>query len=139
MGTRRPAVGPRNDGEAAVKPQPPGEKTRCSTMPWVRRGKKDYYYRTRRRDGRVLREYHGSGAEARLAAALDDQRRVETEARRQEQAQWEATDAPVQALDELAVLLMRSALVVAGYHQHAGGEWRRRKLCHSRPKTRSLV
>ena len=45
-------------------------------MAWVRRGRKLYYYRTRRVGGRVLREYLGSGPEAELAAALDSARRA---------------------------------------------------------------
>lgn len=90
-----------------------------------------YYTRSRKVNGRVVREYLGSGRFGELAAELDAIERNERDAkaqhRRAVQAELqELTD----ALDELSArcdLLARAALVAAGFRQHHRGEWRRRR------------
>ncbi len=97
---------------------------------WVRRGRKDYFYRCRRRGSRVEREYLGSGPEAHLAAALDTQRLLERQARRDarraDRARWDSAAAVLSELTGAADLLARAALLGAGFHQHQRGAWRRR-------------
>jgi hypothetical protein len=100
-------------------------------MAWER----GYYYRVRRENGRVVREYMGRGEVAELTAqlgALDRQKRCEearlgAETLRNEKAKLDALDADIEALIEATDLLARAALVAAGYHQHNRGEWRKRR------------
>jgi hypothetical protein len=90
-----------------------------------------YYTRSRKINGRVVREYCGTGELADLAAQIDAIKRADCEARREarraERAELEALDAPLNKLHELADLLARAALVVAGFHQHNRGEWRKKR------------
>jgi hypothetical protein len=79
----------------------------------------------------VVREYVGTGLVAELAARLDAEeragRRARIEAAWAEQRRLDEADAQVSRLCELADALRRSALLLAGYHQHDRGEWRRRR------------
>ena len=50
-----------------------------------KRGTRRYYTRSRREDGRVLREYIGGGVLGRLAAQLDE---IERRQREEETAYW---------------------------------------------------
>jgi hypothetical protein len=99
-------------------------------MGWDRDGR--YYTRSRKVNGRVVREYVGKGAIAEMAALLDADHRAQREeqkaARREEQSRLEAQDAEVSALDQAADLLTRAALVAAGYRLHNRGEWRKRRV-----------
>jgi hypothetical protein len=99
----------------------------AQTVGWER----GYYYRVRKENGRVVREYVGKGPVANLAAALDAEGRHEREAeyaaRRRQRADLAALDAPMKDLNELADLLAKAALLAAGYHQHKRGEWRKRR------------
>jgi hypothetical protein len=99
-------------------------------MAWER----GYYYRVRKVNGRVVREYVGTGRVAELAAELDalqrQERQRERDARRAVWAELEALDAPLDDLDELADLVARAALAAAGYRQHKRGEWRKRRVRH---------
>jgi hypothetical protein len=84
-----------------------------------------YYTRSRKVNGRVVREYYGVGETAELAAQIDAihlaDREAEREARRLERAELETLDANVGELDEMADLLARTALLAAGYRQHKRG------------------
>jgi hypothetical protein len=97
-------------------------------MGWENDGR--YYTRSRRLNGRVVREYVGRGAQAQLAAENDQIRRREAAAARQawrtEQERVQELEAPMKELDALCDLLMRTTLEDAGYYQHDRGEWRRR-------------
>jgi hypothetical protein len=90
-----------------------------------------YYTRSRKVDGRVVREYVGCGRLAELAAELDacerQKRENERAARRAQQAQLEALEADIQTLCELTDLAARATLLAAGFHQHKRGEWRKRR------------
>jgi hypothetical protein len=90
-----------------------------------------YDTRSRREDGRIVREYVGSGEVAALIAQFDaierDRRAGERIAVRLERERIDALDAPLLALDNLADLMTRAALLAAGYRQHHRGEWRRRR------------
>jgi hypothetical protein len=99
-------------------------------MPWAQRGPHRYFFSKRVVRGRVVRRSLGRRTEAQLAAALATQRQREREAewarRRQERGRWNAKTETVQRLIEVSDLLMRAALLAAGYHQHEHGDWRKR-------------
>jgi hypothetical protein len=90
-----------------------------------------YYTRSRKVNGRVVREYFGTGEVAEMIAKIDAVNRVDRQAvwdaRRAEKTELDALDASVKELDELADLLARAALLAAGYRQHKRGEWRRKR------------
>jgi hypothetical protein len=96
-------------------------------MAWER----GYYYRVRKVNGRVVREYVGKGRVAELAARQDALERQEREAEREElrtvRAELDALDAPLNRMGQEVELLARAALVAAGYRQHKRGEWRKRR------------
>ena len=98
-------------------------------MGWDKGGR--YYTRSRRVNGRVIREYVGGGTVGALAEQLDalQRQKCETEraTSRAERDEVAALDAPLAELDELADLLARAALAAAGYVQHHRGEWRKRR------------
>jgi hypothetical protein len=77
----------------------------------------------------VVREYVGTGTVGQFAARMDaiDREKRETERRtfRVEVEELAILDARVTALNELADLMARATLTVAGYRQHNRGEWRR--------------
>ena len=99
-------------------------------MSWEVRGGKKYYTRSRRVDGRVLREYVGGGLAGEYAAELD----AEARARRQHalnrdrelQRQDEELDKETEEFDSAADNVARAILLVTGNYQHNRGEWRRR-------------
>ena len=101
-------------------------------MSWEsREGGGRYYTRTRRINGRQVREYVGCGRTAILAAALDKAERRKREeraaAQRDEREQLNALEAQVAATSELAELAANACLLAAGFHYHRG-EWRRRRV-----------
>jgi len=88
-------------------------------MPWEkRRGRGAYYTRSRRRDGRRIREYLGAGHNGMVAAAEDAQRGAESRARaealRAEEQHHAAATAPLNQLCQLADLLMKVTLISEG-------------------------
>ena len=101
-------------------------------MAWETRPRGDRYYtRSRRENGRIVREYVGGGPLGELAAELDAEKRAERERQRQawqaEREEFEAIDDQVKELDLVCASLMRNVLEQAGYHQHRRGEWRKRR------------
>jgi hypothetical protein len=90
-----------------------------------------YYTRSRKVNGRVVREYVGGGVIGEAAALIDaDRRALRAAAVRARQAVRDRLSELEQALvvlDELSDLLARAALRAAGYRQHKRGEWRRRR------------
>jgi len=96
-------------------------------MAWER----GYYYRVRRENGRVVRQYVGRGRPAEVMAKLDALERVtkrlDAAALRNEKTKLDALDADIEALIETTDLLANAALMAAGYHQHKRGEWRKRR------------
>jgi len=100
--------------------------------PWERRERGGLYYtRSRKENGRVVREYIGGGPLGQLAALQDEHERQ----RREEQAAYwrevqqdlDALEASVNELSEASDLLVRTALLASGYRQHNRGEWRLRR------------
>jgi hypothetical protein len=87
-----------------------------------------YYYRSRRVNGRSIKEYVGTGPRAlqvaqqvadRKAAGLADRRRIE-----EQRAQVAPAKTVATAFHALVVLLARATLLLGGYRDHHG-EWRR--------------
>ena len=102
-------------------------------MPWETRARGDRYYtRSRRVNGRVVREYFGCGKDAIRAAAEDAARRQAEAAVRAAEVADRATlaevDAAMAELDALAGRCFRAAMEAAGYHQHDRGPWRKRRV-----------
>lgn len=90
-----------------------------------------YYTRSFRVNGRVVREYVGSG-QAAEEAALEDQRgrekrRLQREVQRKESERLEAIARVLSILATLSKVSMKEALETAGYHCHKG-QWRKQRL-----------
>jgi hypothetical protein len=101
-------------------------------MGWeTRRGRGHYYTRSRKVNGRIIREYVGTGLVAELAAQQDAEERAEKLAERDrlqhEVARWAATTAPLTELSRLLDGLTAATLIAVGYHQHHRGAWRKRR------------
>jgi hypothetical protein len=105
-------------------------------MGWEARGcgGRLYYFRYRKVNGRVTRQYIGTGPVAELAAAADALRRADrravAEALRAEQARWAEAAALLKELSCAADLLARAAFLTAGYRQHSRSSWRMRRHVH---------
>jgi hypothetical protein len=100
-------------------------------MAWERRERGGRYYtRSRRVEGRVVREYVGRGALGEFAARTDAEERERKEAEaargRAEVQHLEELVAPVVELCEVAEVLVRAHLIAAGCHRYKG-EWRRKR------------
>lgn len=91
-----------------------------------------YYTRSRKVNGRVMREYVGGGQLGALAAQLDelerDERKRKADEFRAVRTEWGDLDAPLADLNERCDLLARAALLVAGYRRHKRGEWRKKRV-----------
>src|SRR2546422_5908807 len=96
-------------------------------MPWEHRGStQKYYYRSRKRHGRIIRQYYGRGILAERAAAEDAERRTERERERTERHHIAALQAQTTILSHTTETLVSAYLLLAGYHQHKR-TWRLRR------------
>ena len=91
-------------------------------MAWERRQRGGWYYtRSRRANGRVVREYVGCDRAARVIADVDQALIAEREAARAQvrtaEEHFHNLEAPLDALDGVCDALARMALKSAGYHQ----------------------
>lgn len=90
-----------------------------------------YYTRSRKVEGRVVREYVGTGLVAELVAGRDAAERWERVKSgatvRAERERLAPPDAALAAFEEAAEAMARIALVAHGYHQHHRGAWRKRR------------
>ena len=90
-----------------------------------------YYTRSRKIRGRVVREYVGNGFAGKFAADMDAEERANRQGRakalREERICLEAADAPVIMLCEVVESLARGTLILAGYHRHHRGKWRKKR------------
>ena len=90
-----------------------------------------YYTRSRKVNGRVLREYVGGGEIGALAAELDtiqrERREFERESWRIEKEETEAFDETIAQVCQMADIIARAAMLASGFHRHRG-EWRRRRV-----------
>ena len=100
-------------------------------MAWEQRGNRTYYYRSRKVDGRVVKEYVGAGPTADLIAAYDEaareRQREERERVRAEARRLADLAAHYEAFSRAADALTTATLLAAGYRQHARGAWRKRR------------
>ena len=89
-----------------------------------------YYTRSRKVNGKVIREYVGCGKVGELAAQQDAEGRERRERERKawsvEREQIEAFDETIAMVCQMADLTARAAMVAAGFHRRRG-EWRRRR------------
>ena len=107
-------------------------------MGWEPRGscRGRYSTRIKRANGRIVREYVGAAGDplVELVAAADilrqADRRAAAEARRAEEASWQAALAPLLELSQVADLMARAALLAAGYHRHSRSSWRKKRYVH---------
>lgn len=100
-------------------------------MSWeTRNGRGLYYTRSKRKMGRIVREYIGTGDYGLVIAHQDD---IERQQRQAEVARWqrqkaedERLDADIDQFCRLADNVVHAALLAAGYHNHRG-QWRKRR------------
>jgi hypothetical protein len=90
-----------------------------------------YYARSRKENGRVIREYVGSGVLGQIAALEDEHERRRREEQtafwKEEQRDLDVLQGAVEELSDASDLLVRAALLASGYRQHNRGEWRLRR------------
>ena len=106
-------------------------------MGWeVRRGRK-YYYRSRRVDGRVVKEYFGSGAAAEEAARIDATAAAEKRRQRERLHEFITELAEINrrldAQDVIVDAAVEAYMTAGGYHK-CRGEWRKKRVKRDAPK-----
>lgn len=101
-------------------------------MAWEsRNGRGRYYTRSRKVNGRIVREYVGSGELAELLAEQDEiqreARRLQAEAWQKEKARLQAEAQAVAALCAEVDLLASAVLLEAGFYRPDRGQWRQKR------------
>ena len=101
-------------------------------MSWEFRGTNGpYYTRSKKVNGRVVREYVGRGRIGELSAAMDAEERHKREALVGADRRWisesDEAERSMAALCDSVDTLMRAVLCASGYRQHKHGEWRYRR------------
>jgi hypothetical protein len=101
-------------------------------MSWEQRNGNGHYYTSAHREkGRIVREYYGTGELGQLAADVDSlavqTRLLEREDRARERDRIAAIEDPVADFSRAVDLAITCELLVAGYHRHDRGPWRRRR------------
>jgi hypothetical protein len=116
--------------------QPAGKswcrKLEVADMGWeTRPGRTRYYTRAKKRGGKVIHEYVGSGPLGELAAAADAlqraQRQAEWESWRADKARWQTALSPLQERCSGTGLLVKATLFCAGFYLHARTSWRKKQ------------
>ena len=99
-------------------------------MGWENRGTQKYYYRSERIAGQVRKKYLGRGPTAELFAEGDQVRRksrqAQGEVERSHRASFDKAAKSLEELDQVGELLLSATLLLAGYHRHGRGAWRKR-------------
>ena len=89
-----------------------------------------YYYRSRKVQGRVVKEYVGVGTEAERAAAADELARAERESEREQlrgvAAKLNPAEEAMRDMDSAITILSQAVLYAAGFHQ-VNYQWRFRR------------
>jgi hypothetical protein len=97
-------------------------------MAWEKRRKRDYFYRSVRRAGKVQKLYYGSGTTGRLAAQAEALRRAERLAaelaHRAAKDQLHVALTLTHDLGRCCDLLAAAALLAAGFHRPGRHTWR---------------
>lgn len=100
-------------------------------MGWQTKGNGQYYTRSRRENGRVVREYVGRGEVAQLIAQIDglerEQQATERERNQIKQRERDALDKTAHDFYDQVETIVQTVLAEAGYHRHARGQWRKRR------------
>jgi hypothetical protein len=87
-----------------------------------------YFYHSKIVRGKLVHTYLGTGPAAELVALQDARRReAQSQARRQELANFQSAERPLMYMTKGTDLLFHAALLESGFHQHDRGEWRRRR------------
>ncbi len=102
-------------------------------MAWEKRKRGGLYYtRSKRVNGRVEREYIGTGRVAEIHAEID---RMEKERKDEERRQIREMIERLRRMESSILeivrpveILVRSAFHMAGFHQHKRGEWRKKRV-----------
>lgn len=106
-------------------------------MAWEQRRGRKYYYRARRVDSRVVKEYLGVGAVAEAAASADaalKQERLDgTQRRRHAEASLDELKQQFEKYWKATERLASLALIACRYHRRRG-EWRLKRGSRSCPK-----
>ena len=97
---------------------------------WQQRGTKRYLTQSRKHQGRVIREYLGTGPSAEALYHVEvlerQQRHAAREAWRQTLADQTAIDAQVQRWWAQQDLLLQALLYTEGFYRHDRSTWRKR-------------
>jgi hypothetical protein len=90
-----------------------------------------YYTRSRKVNGRVVREYIGGGEVGALVAQLDaierEKRETDSQVARVTAERLAAADAPLIDFESQCDLLVRAVMLAAGFRRHHRGEWRKQR------------
>ncbi|MGC4108703.1 MAG: hypothetical protein QM753_20460 [Thermomicrobiales bacterium] len=110
-------------------------------MGWeTRPGGGRYYTRSRRVNGRVVREYVGCGKKGELAALADAERRAKRDAERalirEELERADVIDAELAMLHQMVDTLNRGMLLAAGFERYKR-QWRTRHDDLSEPASQA--
>jgi len=104
-------------------------------MAWETRSGRPYFYHSAKVDGRVVKDYVGTGPVAELAARLEARdrrrRRESAEALEADRARVAPADAASAALDVVVDDLVAASLLAAGYHRPNYAPWRRRRAART--------
>ena len=99
-------------------------------MAWEDRNGRRYYYRKRRKGGRVVSEYVGSGLAGQTAEAFDTENKQEAAYRRaafqEQKASVARIDSQAGEIEKYTQAITRACLLLAGYHAHKR-QWRKIK------------
>ena len=99
-------------------------------MAWQQRGTKRYLYRSVKHQGRVIRQYLGTGPSAEGLYHVEvlerQQRQAEAAAWRQTLADQTAIDVQVQRWWAQQALLLQALLYTEGFYRHDRSPWRKR-------------
>jgi len=96
-------------------------------MGWETRrgGNARFYTRSKRVDGRVVREYLGNGVAANETAHKDEEKLARMRAIREEKSRLAELDELVENYFRQVSAILDNTLNAAGYRQHKRGEWRK--------------
>ena len=94
-----------------------------------------YYTRSKKIQGRVVREYVGIGPVAELLAEGDIISRRERETKqaayRADRQKLSILDSQMDKVNERIDMLANAVLIAAGFRRHNRGEWRKKRVqCH---------
>ena len=100
-------------------------------MGWETRASgRRYYTRSYRQQGKIVRQYIGTGELAEIVSQNDaierEVRIAEATEFRQSKLQDQQINQSLDLLDDIVDCLSKGFLIAIGYHQHNRSEWRKR-------------